>query len=590
MIWGLQNFQGENLVKSNRLLIVVLISLIIIGVVILTNIVSFSNIEKLVISQLKDNQLVKTEYAASQIESHILQVKEELTTLSQFPVMETLDVSKCTGNMRMVHESVEKRIDSLLRADKDGNIIECSTPDFSNYVGMNIKNKAYFSEPKETNEPFITGMARQGSSREIIVSAPLFETTGYTPYPNFLGEFKGVLLSIIEVNNLYNLYIHPILDEDKNMFLLINLDTEETILKSGSVQDYTDIKAFLPEKSGNWNMIADFDGFGKTIITSSDLLLGSETWRLIILTPLSNVGGDILSVQKRHFFSLAFVIIIIITVFFFVISLYRSKEEVQSKLEKASVTLEKLGINIEVEKDKYSQADINLDPGKVYLVKEDDENHAHELFINTLNRGFAGLGIVRENPETIRKRYNLEKTSFIWLADAESSGAPCETNIDNLFRLISEFIKKSEKSAILLDRTDYIISENRFEEVIKIIHALKDLAQTHECIIIIAVNPELIEEPQLKAIEAETIDLYGKHLKGKAELTGMEMKILRYVNDKNIINNLASYKDITDEFGITKPTTRARISRLQGLGLLQVEQRGRFKSLKVTSAGRRIIK
>ncbi len=575
--------------KSNRLLVVLLISLVIIGIMILTNFLSFSNIERLSINQLKENQLIKTEQAAFQIESHVLQVRDELVTLSKFPIMETLDVNKCKGDIKDVHEKIEGKIDSLLRADEYGNIIECSSPAYSNYVGLNIRNKDYFKVPKETNEPFIEDMIRQGPNQQIIVSAPLFETTEYTPYPNFEGEFKGVLSSIIEVSNLYYLHIYPILEPDKNFFLLINLDTEETILKSNELGEYLGIKEALPLADNNWNIILDFGEFGDTIITSSDLNLGSSTWRLILLTPLKNIGKEIRSVRIRHIFSLAFVILIIIPVFIFLISLHKSKEEVQSKLDKANVTLEKLGINIEVEKDKFNQADISLDSRKLYLIKEDDENHAHELFISTLNRGFAGLGIVRENPKEIKKKYNLEKTSFIWLTNIKVKGTPCETNIDNLFELISEFVKKGEKSVVLIDRLDYILTENKFEDVIKKIHSLKDLASTHECIIIVSLNPELIEESILKPIEAETIDLYGKHLRKKVELSDLEMNILNYINEKNVTNRLASYKDITDTFKITKPTTRVKINKLQNLGLVQVEQKGRFKSLKVTSAGRRIM-
>lgn len=568
-----------------------LISLVIIGIVILTNFLSFSNIEKLIVNQLNENQLTETEFAANQIENHILQVKDELVTLSKFPVMETLDINECSGDMKIIHEKIESKIDSLLRVDNEGNIIECSSPEFSNYVGLNIKNKNYFKMPKETNEPFIAGMVKQGTSQQIIISAPLFETMGYTPYPNFGGEFKGLLLSVVEMNNLYNLYLHPMLEADKNFFLLVNLNTKETILRSPEVKEYAEIANLFPEAGSNLDIIADFADFGETIITSSDLILGSEKWKLIVLTPLKNIGTEIASVQKRHLFSLGFVIIVIITAFFFLISLYRSREKVQSKLDKTKVTLEKLGINIELEKDKekFSQADISLEPKKVYLVKEDDENHAHELFISSLNKGFAGLGIVREDPEKLKKKYNLQKTSFIWTTKTEVEGVPCETDINNLFTLISEFIKRSKKSVILVDRLDYILNENKFGEVIKKIHALKDLALAHECIVILSVNPELVEDSQLKALEAETIDLYGKHLRKKVELTEMEMNILNYINENNIVNKLVSYKDITNNFKITKPTTRVKINKLQGLGLLQIEQRGRFKSLKITSAGRRII-
>ena len=511
--------------KSNKLIVVILVSLIIIGIVILTDFISFLNIQKIIVNQLKENQLIETEHAANQIEDHVLRVKDELITLSKFPIIEALDLSQCSGDMKIINEKIKGRIDSLLKVDKEGNIVECSSPRFSNYLGLNIKNKDYFKVPKETNEPFITGMVRQGSSMQIIVSAPLFETSEYTPYPNFIGEFKGVLLSIIEIGDLYNLYLHPILSSDKNYFLLVNVGTGETIIESSSLRDYPQIKS-LPLEDSDSGMTIYLNDFGETIVTSSDIILSHETWRLIILTPLKNIGKEVESVQKRHLFSLGFVIVVIITTFFLLISLYKSKEDVQFRLNKANVTLEKFGIKAEIEKDKYSQADIILESRKVYLIKEEDENHAHELFISSLNRGFAGLGIVREDPRVIKKRYNLQKTSFIWLTKTKVENLPCETNIDSLFELVSEFIKNSEKSVVLIDRLDYILSENDFENVIKEVHALRDLALAHECIIILSINPELIKEPQLRAIEAETIDLYGKYLRSRVELSDSEGIIL----------------------------------------------------------------
>jgi predicted transcriptional regulator len=494
-------------------------------------------------------------------------------------------VNKC-GDIAIVHESIEGKISNILRVDNEGTIIECSSPIYSHYTGLNVKNKEYFKKPKETNEPYIDSSIRHGTTRQIIVTTPIFETTKYTPYPNFLGEFKGILLSIIELSSLYDLYIHPIVDPQKSFFLLIKMENEETILKSKNIEEYLKIKNDLP---ADLNTLTEINGFEKTIVTSSDIILGLDRWKLIVLTPLKNVGKDINAVQTRHFFTLGFVIIVIITGFAFLIRLYKSKEDVQLRLKKANVTLEKLGISIETEKDKYTQADIILEPKKIYLIKEDDENHAHELFISSLNNGFAGLGIVRDNPKEFRKKYNLQKTSFIWLSNTKSKDTPGETKINTLYNLIREFVENSKKSTILIDRLDYILTENNFEDVIKKIHDLKDLVSTNNCIIILSVNQYIIPTSQLKTIEAETIDLYGKHLKNKVDLSDMEMEILKFINEHNIENKLASYKSITNKFNITKPTTRTKINTLQKLGLLQVEQRGRFKSLKITSAGRRII-
>ncbi|MBI4447950.1 DUF835 domain-containing protein [Candidatus Woesearchaeota archaeon] len=575
--------------KNNKLLILMLIFFVIIGIVVLTNLLSFSKVDRLILSQIKENQLTETKYVAKQIESQITQVKDDLVTLTKFPKIESLDANKCKQNIKIVHEKIEGKIESLLRVDKEGNIIECSSPAFSSYIGLNIKNKDYFKIPKETNEPAISGVERQGTNSQIIVSAPLFETTEYTPYPNFKGQFKGLLLSIIDINSLYYSSIHQSFGSEKNFFLLINLNTEETILKSNDIGSYHEIKSKLPEATKNLDAILNIEPFGDAILTSSDISLGAEKWRLIVLTPLKNVNKEVESFKKSHIINLGLIIIVILGVFFLLISSYKSKEEAQSKLEKTNVTLENLGIKVEVEKDKYSQADLSLDAKKVYLVKEDDENHAHELFISCLNKGFAGLGITRNDPRVIKKKYNLQKTSFIWLTNIKVEGVACETNIDNLYELISEFIKKSKKSVVLIDRLDYILNENKFEEAIKKLHAIKDLAQTKDCIIILSANPSLIKESQIKAIEAETVDLYGKHLSKGIELSELELGALNYINEKNINNKLVSYKDITKNFNITKPTTRAKIKNLQKMGLIQVEQKGRFKSLKATSTGRRIL-
>src|SRR3989338_7136631 len=121
---------GARLVKESKVLILVLISLAIIGAVTLTDFISFSGIKFSIISQVEESQQIKTEYSASQIENHINQIRDELTTLSKFPLMKTLDLNKCSGNMEIVHQSIQGKINSLLRADKSGNVIECSSPDF----------------------------------------------------------------------------------------------------------------------------------------------------------------------------------------------------------------------------------------------------------------------------------------------------------------------------------------------------------------------------------------------------------------------------------------------------------------------------
>ncbi|NOZ81343.1 MAG: DUF835 domain-containing protein [DPANN group archaeon] len=579
---------AEKMGKDSRLLILLLVSLIIVGLVIFSNFLSFSKFQKVLENELKDQQLTETEHAIGRMENHILQARDKLITLSKFPQIEGLTKEKCTAAEEEVPEQPQGNTDTLLKTDENGDIVACSSARFSEFLGLNIKNKDYFRIPRDTREPYIKAVVSPGESPKVIIAVPLFKTTTYTPYPDFRGEFRGVLMTIIEIENLYNIYLHPYVQPGRNLFLLVNPETGETFLKSEGIADYAAIRDEFPPENG-LNTIADFDGLGETIITAVNNVIGNEQFRLIIFTPLSLASADLASVQQRHLFSIIFIIFISIITIVSFISLYHSKQRVQTKLEQAEITLKKLGILSATEKGKYDAADMALEPRNIYLIKEDQENQAHELFIGCLNEGFAGLGIVRDDPHLLKKRYNLQKTSFIWMTKAKVDGAPAETNIDTLYHLIAQFVRESPKSVVLIDRIDYLFKENPPEKMIQSIHSLRDLAISNECIIIIALEPDLVDTAQLKVLETETTDLYGRQLMGRVDLAPRERDILVFINEGNTNNRLVSYKDITSKFRITKPTTRAKIRKLQQLGLLNIEQKGRFKSLKITSAGRRIL-
>ena len=142
---------------------------------------------------------------------------------------------------------------------------------------------------------------------------------------------------------------------------------------------------------------------------------------------------------------------------------------------------------------------------------------------------------------------------------------------------------------MLIERLDYLISENGFNEVIKVVRSLTDIANTHNTIILLSVNPDVIQDKELKQIEAETADVYADVSDSNIQLDDMQFRILSFINQNNINNKLVSYKDITNTFNITKPTTRAKIKQLRDAGLIRVEQKGRYKALMITSAGRRLL-
>ncbi len=571
------------MLDDKRLITLLLVSLMIIGLIIFSNYLSFRGVQDAMYNQLLSTHDSETRHLAEQMENHIIEVKNELVTLSKFPNIDALSTNNCVQDENTFYHSFDGKIEDVLRADKDGDIIECSSPAYSDFFNLNIRHKDYFLVPQETLEPYITTNL-QYSKSQIIISTPLFKTKKYTPYPNFLGEFDGVLITIIELNRLYEIYLFSYVSQEDRSFLIFDAQDNTTLLKSPFLNE----SLVLDSIDESNTIITDIDGVGRSIISSADLFLGDKKLRLVIITPLINATRNLSSLQTRHVISMLLILIVSALSIASFASLLRSKKDIEHKLKKANVTLEKYGIKIGIEENRYADSDIKLDMHKVYLVKENDQSH-YELFIDCLNKGFAGLGILRTNPVSFKEKYGLNNTSFVWLSKSKIKEVPSETDIHILFDLISKFIKKSKSSAVLIERLDYLISENGFNEVIKVVRSLTDIANTHNTIILLSVNPDVIQDKELKQIEAETADVYADVSDSNIQLDDMQFRILSFINQNNINNKLVSYKDITNTFNITKPTTRAKIKQLRDAGLIRVEQKGRYKALMITSAGRRLL-
>jgi DNA-binding MarR family transcriptional regulator len=415
--------------KENRLFAVVLGGLFIVAAIILANFLSFANVQETIINQIQETQKVETTRAAQEIESHIFQATDELDTLSKVAETSGLSPERCSSTT--IHERISPAISTLAKANSNGEVIACSSPQISYLAGLNIQNKDYFAIPKQTRNPYITGIESIGSSQQLTITAPIYATYGSQE------SFQGVLITTININELFEDHIYPVLNTNGRKFFLTNLESNEIILTDEEQFNVSILARALPKEDRIISMKAKTDKLGEIILTSSDFVVGKEKWRLAFYTPIQSVAQDLNTFQKRNLYSLVFVLAIGVAVTLFLFSLYRSKENVTSQLQEVNVTLDKMGITLD-------------EQGK---------------------------------PE------------------AESS----------------------------------------------------------------------------------------EEMKAKENLLPQEMEILEYINEQNQQNKLISFKDITKRCNITKPTTRARIATLTSKHLAEVEQRGRFKSLKLTEKGRRLI-
>ena len=323
--------------KENRLFAVVLVGLFIVAAIILANFLSFSNVEQVIIQQIQDTQRTENTRAAQEIESHIFQIQDELQALSRAQDLNLISSERCSP--ATIHERISPAINSLARANANGEVTACSSPQISYLSGLNIKNKDYFTQPEQTGKPFITKIENIGTNQQITLSAPL-----YSSYAT-QESFQGVLITTISTNDLFEDHIYPILNIPERKFFLTNLETNEMLLTDEDTFNVSILARALPS-TRVVSMIAKTDKLGEIILTSTDFIVGSSRWRLAIYTPVLAVTKDLNTFQTRNLYSLLFILAIGILVTLFLFSLYRSKETATSQLEKVNVTLDKLGITL----------------------------------------------------------------------------------------------------------------------------------------------------------------------------------------------------------------------------------------------------
>lgn len=133
-----------------------------------------------------------------------------------------------------------------------------------------------------------------------------------------------------------------------------------------------------------------------------------------------------------------------------------------------------------------------------YIVNETRSEKSFEMFSKLRGEGIDGLAIVRTYPETLRSKYKLGDLKMIWLTKSHvgglGPGLPPSTlglmgesseerqeheevppaALTTLTTRVAEFLRVEGEKAIILEGLEYLITENKFDTVLRFVAFLKD--------------------------------------------------------------------------------------------------------------------
>jgi len=241
----------------------------------------------------------------------------------------------------------------------------------------------------------------------------------------------------------------------------------------------------------------------------------------------------------------------------------------------------------EAEKTDKTPLRYRLKDGFSYMIYGADGKKAFEVFNEYIRHRNNGLGVIRTRPDLVREEYQLRTTPLLWMTTVETEEKSIRpTDLERLLFIIKDFIGNDGR-ILLIEKLDYLISENGFKRTLNFVHRLNDMVSSSDCILLASINMDTLATEQRIQLMEDFKDLTESD---SIVLNETLYEVLEYVYQENKSGRRPSFKKITDKFRITKTTTRKRVYDLQAKKMLNIIDDGKFKLLEVTEAGVKLMK
>ena len=141
-----------------------------------------------------------------------------------------------------------------------------------------------------------------------------------------------------------------------------------------------------------------------------------------------------------------------------------------------------------------------LEPSVTYLVEEERPDLAYKLFQEAAAQGIRGMIVSRTYPKNLRKALDLGDTPVFWLTNAMSDEAIGPKDLERLTLAIRRYLDEGGGQMVLIDSLEYIITNNKFVSVLRLIQTIRDLVAVHKAVGIVSIKSSTLEPSKLASI------------------------------------------------------------------------------------------
>jgi hypothetical protein len=159
-------------------------------------------------------------------------------------------------------------------------------------------------------------------------------------------------------------------------------------------------------------------------------------------------------------------------------------------------------LRVEIQEPPPAKPIPDLQASSTYLVKEESPLMSYQLFLRTVATGVKGFCVTRTFPGKVREQYGLPGVPVLWLSNVGKEDTVRPKDLEKLSLSLEQFISQ-EKGIVVIDGIEYLITNNNFITVLRLVQALRDQVAMHGAILLFSVNPSALDEHQLHLLERE---------------------------------------------------------------------------------------
>lgn len=137
-----------------------------------------------------------------------------------------------------------------------------------------------------------------------------------------------------------------------------------------------------------------------------------------------------------------------------------------------------------------------------YMIKSDTKDMPFDLVQDSVREGVRGICITRVFPDIVKRRFGDMDIPVVWLSSTAKEECIRPRDLEKLSLVIEKFILIAP-SVVLLDGVDYLITNNGFKSVLRLVQILRDYVSVHYSVLLITVPPAVIDEHDMVLLEKE---------------------------------------------------------------------------------------